>query len=130
VNTQSANNINFYEATTDIGFTKPCAVISAEELTAVVRRFVSWARMVATHPDLAQSLGDESKAHILLATSFYMAVRKSEQLGIFPNVVLPDQKFTAAMELIRVSRQLDPEIGKMIDHESQKWEEEWRSRTC
>jgi hypothetical protein len=111
VNIQSTNNINFYEALTDIGVTKPYAVISAEELTAVVRRFVAWARMVATHPDLAQSLGDENTAHIVLATSFRIAVRQSKQDGIFPNVVLPARKFKAGMELITVSRQLEPEIG-------------------
>lgn len=124
MHTQSVNNIHFYEAATDIGARTPYAVMNAEDLTTVARRFVLWATMVATHPDLAQSLGDESKAHILLATSFYTAVRKSEQDGIFPNVILPEQKFTAAMELIRVSRQLPPEILQMIAYESQKWEEE------
>jgi hypothetical protein len=127
VNTQAANTIKFYEATTDIGVSEPYATISGEELTAAIKRFVSWAAMIATHPNLAQLIGDSSTTPILLATALRTAVQKSEHDGIFPNVVLPRQKFTSAMALIRASRQVAPEIRQLIAYESQKWEDDFPS---
>lgn len=127
MNTRSASNINFYGSRKDIGVSEPYATISAEELTAVIKRFVSWAAMIATHPDIAETLGGASTTPIRLATDLRAAIKNALQNGIYPNVVLPTQRLTAAKTMMRISRQLEPEIGEMIIYESQKWEEEYSS---
>jgi hypothetical protein len=127
MNTQSPNNVNFYETPQDIGVMEPYAIMSAEELTKIIKRFVSWATMMATHPDLAESLGEEGTAHIRLATSFRAVVKESERAHTFPNIVLSTREFTAAMTLINVSQELEPGIHEMIIYESQKWEKDFQS---
>lgn len=126
MNTQSDHNVNFFESQMDIGVSKPYAVISAYELTAVIRRFVSWAAIVAKQPNLREILGDASTAHIKLATDLRAAIKKSVKEGFYPNVVLPIRKFTTTMTLLKVSRALESEIGGIIVYESQRWEEEYQ----
>ncbi|MFT3892728.1 MAG: hypothetical protein QM730_13945 [Anaerolineales bacterium] len=124
MNTQTTGKVNFYEAQKDIGVAQPYAVISMDELSSMIKRFVSLATMIATHPDVASSLDDTSTSHIMSATYLRRAVKNSEQGGIFPNVVLPASRFETAMNLIKISQELDPEIMRLMAYESQKWEED------
>lgn len=122
---QPDNNIHFYESRQDIGITAPYAVIDAQELNSIIKRFVSWASMIATHPNLAKSLGEASKTHIELATALRLAMKDAIRKQIFPRIVFPEHKLTTATTLMKMSRQLDPEIDKLILYEIQKWEEDY-----
>jgi hypothetical protein len=124
MNIPSTGNVYFFESQKDIDVSGPYATISAEELSAIIKRFVSWAAMVATYPDLAETFGDANTAHIKLATELRNAMKVSRQGGIYPNVVLPICKFRSVMTLMRISRLLESEMEEMIAHEHQKWEDD------
>jgi len=127
VSIQSTDNIYFFESQKDIEVSGPYAILSAEVLAVVIQRFVSWAEMSATHPDLAESFGEASTAHIKLATDLRIAVKKSRQENTYPNVVLPAQKFKVAMTLMRLTSSLELECGERIAGKSQKWETDFPS---
>ena len=122
---QAENNVNFYDSLQDIGVKEPYAVLPAEEITRIIKRFVSWAAMIASHRDLAKSFGEESTAPIKLATDLRSAVAQSMQKNTFPNVALPSQKLTAALTLMSTSRQLEPVFAELIAREDQRWDEEY-----
>jgi hypothetical protein len=124
MNIRSTDNVYFFDSETDIRGSRPYASISEEELTRLIQRFVSWAAILATHPKLAESFGDASTAHIMLATDLRMAVKKSRQENVYPNVVLITQKFEAAMKLMTISRAMEPEFAGLIAGENQRWEED------
>jgi hypothetical protein len=124
LNTQTNHKINFYESKQDIGVIEPDAVISSEDLTATIKRFISMAAMIATHPDLAETFGETSTAPIRLATDLQTALKNSVEDRIYPNIVLPSRNFTATMTLMGITRTLEPEFHEMIARQNQRWEEE------
>jgi hypothetical protein len=125
MNILSTGNVYFFETQQDIDVSGPYATISVEELTSMVHRFVSWAAMVATHPEIAESFGEVSTIHIKLATDLRMAVKRSRQEHAYPNVVLPMQKFKAAMKLLTLTRAIEPGFAGLIAGENQMWDEDF-----
>jgi hypothetical protein len=124
MNPQAITNIHFYESRQEIGVTEPYAILPAEEMVKTIKRFVSWATMIATHPDLAKLFGEESTAPIQLATDLRAALNEARLKNTYPNVVLPTRKFTAAMTLMSTSRQLEPVFAEMLAREDQRWPED------
>jgi hypothetical protein len=125
MNIRSTDNVYFFDSENDVRGSRPYASLSQEELASLIQRFVSWAGILATHPKLAESFGDASTAHIMLATDLRMAMKKSRQDNVYPNVVLPTQKFKAAMKLATISRAMEPEFAALIAGENQMWEEDY-----
>lgn len=125
--TQTENTITFYELQTDIGRIEPYGAVSEKEFNSMIRRFVAWAAMIATHPNLVETFGEISTLPIRLATDLRAAINHSVKSGIYPNVILPADRFSVAMEFIGVARALEPEFQQIIARENQRWEEEFAS---
>jgi hypothetical protein len=102
---QHQNTVNFYGSINDYVFSKPYAVLSADEVSRIVKRSSSWISTIETHPDLAEMLGEGKAAHIKMVTALPNAVKTAKQGGIFPNVILPLNEFEASMEFHEATQQ-------------------------
>ena len=118
------NRVKLYETLEDIRASEPYAIEDADELSRVISRFVSWAQMIATHPDLATNFQDPT-AHIRLATDLRKAMKFSQENRLYPNVVLPMSKYFSAKLLSVISQSIGPEIAAMIEQENKRWAEEY-----
>ncbi len=119
---QAIDNVYFFESEKDIRGGRPYASLSEQELTRLIQMFVLWAAMLATHPKEAESFGDASTSHIMLATDLRTAVKKARKQNAYPNVVLQTHTYMAAMTLMRQSRALEPEFCNLLAAEHRKWE--------
>ena len=115
--TPAASKVNFYETYAEIETAGPYAVMPSQELASILKRFVSWATVIATHPEVAEIFGKSSTAHIKLATDLRLVIQNAIRLGTYPNVVLPSRKFKTVMMLSRISRILEPEIPEILGNE-------------
>jgi hypothetical protein len=124
MNIPSPSNVYFFESQKDVELSGPYAMISAEELEAVTRRFSIWKVMLSSHARSAGPLGDASRAQIRLSTDLQMAILQSQRESTYPNVILPMDTFITAMAVMKLSRTvvLEPEFGEMIAEETRKWE--------
>lgn len=111
------NHVRLYETLQDIETSVPYATEDAVELSLVICRFVSWAQVIATHPNIAARFGDLSTAHIQLATDLRTAMKVSREKHLYPKVVLPMSKYFSAKLLAVVSQSMDPEIAELIEQE-------------
>ncbi len=118
--TPAANNVKFYETTTDIGRMEPYAVLPHQELASIMERLVSWAAVIATHPEVAKIFEESSTIHIRLATDLRMAIKNAIQLGTYPNVVLSGSQFTTVITVSKMSQRLEEELHAIL--EKQMWE--------
>ncbi len=115
--TPAASKVNFYETYREIGTVEPYAVVSTQEVASILKRFVSWAAIIATHLEVAEIFGKSSTAHIKLATDLRLVIKNAIQRGTYPNVVLPSRKFKIVMMLSRMSQALEPEIPEILEKE-------------
>jgi hypothetical protein len=114
------NPVRLYNSLEDIEISIPYATEDADELELVTRRFVAWAQMIATHPNIAAQFGDRSRDHIQLATD----LRKAMGNRRHSNVVLPIGKYFAAKMLTVLSRSIAAEpLPDFLQQEIEKWEE-------
>jgi hypothetical protein len=113
----AANRVYLYETNKDIETMEPYAVIQSQELASILKRFVSWAAVIATHPEVAEIFGKSSTAHIKLATDLRLVIKNALKLGTYPNVVLPSRKFMTVMTLSKISQLLEPEIPEFSEKE-------------
>ena len=88
----AANKVYFYETNQDIEAVEPYAAIPSQEIASILKRFVSWAAVIATHPEVAEIFGESSTVHIRLATDLRLVIKNAIQVGTYPNVVLPSHK--------------------------------------
>ena len=123
--TPTKNNINLYENSQDIETSAPYASISADELSLVMRRFASLAAMLVTHPETAAQFGELSTTCIQLATDLRTAMKTSWNSGIYPDVVLPMNKYSAAMKIYTESCAAGTHLPDFVVQEIQRWEEEY-----
>ena len=100
MNDQAEINVNFYCSLKDFAFAEPYAVLSNREVSSILKRFDSWVSTIATHPNLVDMLGDSITTHIKLVTALRVAVKKSRQAGIFPNVIFSPNEYQAAMSFL------------------------------
>ena len=121
--TPTKNYVNIYETFQAIETTVPYARMSTNELSLLIRRFVSLATMLVTHPDTALKFGDLSTTCIQLATDLRTATKVSQDAGTYPDVVLPMDKYSKAMTIYIESCTVDPVIAKMLEQEIQRWED-------
>ena len=117
------NHVNLYHTLQDIETSVPYAKIDADELELTVLRFVIFARMLVTHPDTAARFADLSTTYIQLATDLRTALKASRQERLYPNVVLPMNKYYTARLLYIQSCSLETELPDFLQREIQKWEE-------
>ena len=122
--TPSKNRIHLYNTLLEMKTSVPYAVEDPDELSRVIARFVSWAQMIATHPNIAAKLGESSRAHIQLATDLRTAMKVSREDRLYPNVVLPMSKYFSAKVLFIISQIIEPELTDRIEQENQRWAEE------
>lgn len=127
--TQAYNTIEFYETPQDIGAIEPHTTITIDELSLIIKRLVASATMIATRPDIAKKFGIESTVPIKLATDLRTAIKVSEQNGVHPNLVFPNNQLRTAMDfaLIRISPAQEAELQEMFAIETRKWEEDFPS---
>jgi hypothetical protein len=118
--TPAASKIRFYETGREIGRVEPYAEIASQELVSILKRFVSWAAVTATHAKVAEIFGNSSTAHIKLATDLRLAIKAATKSGTYPNLVLPSRKFTAVMTLSRISQLLELELQEILEKEMQE----------
>ena len=121
--TPSKNNVNFYETLQDIETSVLYASVNADELSLVIRRFVSWSQMLLTHPDMAAKFGDLSTTCIQLATGLRTAMRVSRNAHTYPDVILPMNKYSTAMKIYTESCTPRPELPDFLVQELQRWED-------
>jgi hypothetical protein len=114
------NNVKLYETIDAIGVSEPYATEDAKELSCIISRCVSWAEMIASHPNVAARLGDAGAAHIQLATDLRTAMNVAHENGLYPNVVLPVSTYISAKVLSAISQTLEPGLAEMIEKESQR----------
>ena len=107
--TPSKNQVYLYNTPEEIKTSVPYTTEDTTELELVISCFVSWAQMVATH--------------IQLATDLRTALKVSQQNRLYPNVVLPRNKYFTAKMLYAISRSLGPELPDFLEQEFQRWEE-------
>ncbi len=117
------NHVNLYHTLQDIKTSVPYATVDADELELTGLRFVVFARMLVTHPDTAARFADLSTTYIQLATDLRTAVKVSRQDRLYPNVVLPMNKYYTAKLLYIQSCSLGAELPDFLQQELQKWEE-------
>jgi hypothetical protein len=118
------NNINLYETPQDIETSKSYTIVNADELSLVMRRFVSMAAMLVTHPDMSAKFSELSTTCIQLATDLRTAMKVSRDTRTYPDVVLPSSKYSTAMKIYTESRKLRPELPDFLVQELQRWEED------
>jgi hypothetical protein len=118
------NHVRLYNALQDIETSVPYAKIDADELSLVIRRFVTMSAMLITHPDTATKFGALSTTCIQLATDLRTAMKVSRDTRTYPDVVLPMNKYSTAMKIYAEASSLDPAITKMIEQEFQRWEKD------
>lgn len=130
MNSQAYNTINFYETQQDIGAIEPYTTITSDELYLIIKRLVTSATLIATHPNIAKKFGESSLAPIKLATDLRTAIKVAEQNGVHPNLVFPNSQLRTAMDfaLTRISPSLEAELQKMLAKETEKWEEDYHSK--
>lgn len=121
--TPPKNYINLYETLQAIETSVPYARMNADELSLLIRRFVSLSTMLVTHPDTAAKFGDLSTTCIQLATDLRTAMKMSQDAHTYPDVVLPMNKYSRAMTIYIESCTIDPVVAKMLEQEIQRWEE-------
>jgi hypothetical protein len=116
------NPVRLYNSLEDIETSVPYATEDAYELELVIYRFVAWAQMIATRPDIAAQFGDRSRDHIQLATD----LRKAMENRRHSIVVLPISKYFAAKMLSEVSKSVaeEPAFIAMMERENQLWVED------
>ncbi len=114
--------MRLYNSLEDIETSVPYATEDGDELELVIYRFVAWAQMIATHPDIAAQFGDRSRDHIELATD----LRKAMENRRHSIVVLPMSKYFAAKMLSEVSTSVarEPAFVEMMEREKQLWVED------
>jgi hypothetical protein len=119
------NHVRLYNTLQDIETSVPYAIEDASELDLVISRFVSFARMVAVHQNVAAQFGDRSTDHIQLATDLRTAMKVSRENHHYPNVVLPMNKYFAAKMLLEFTKSVaqEPEFIEMMERENQLWAE-------
>jgi hypothetical protein len=115
--TPVASKVNFYETYEEIEKVRPYALMPTQELASILKRFMSWAAIIATHPEVADIFGKSSTAPIKLATDLRLVIKNAIRRGTYPNVVLPSRKFKTVMTLSRISRILEPEIPEILEIE-------------
>jgi hypothetical protein len=122
--TQS-NHIKLYNKLEDIETSVPYATEDAIELDLVISRFVSFARMVALHQNMAAQFGDQNTDHIQLATDLRTALKVSRENHLYPDVVLPMSKYFAAKMLSETSKSVakEPAFIEMMEREIHLWAE-------
>ncbi len=98
------NHVRLYNTLEDIKTSVPYATEDATELELLISRFVSFARMVAVHQNMAAQFGDRNTDHIQLATDLRTALKVSRENHLYPNVVLPMSKYFAAKMLSEISK--------------------------
>ena len=64
----------------------------------MVKHFVSWLRMIETHPDLAEKLGEGKGAYTKMVRALPTAIETAKQAGIFPKVILLKTEFQASLD--------------------------------
>ena len=104
MNYQVETNVNFYSSLKDFTFAEPYAVLSNNEVSSILKRFDRWVSIIATHPHLVDMLGDSVTTHIKMVTALRVAVKKSMQAGIFPNVILSPNEYQATMNFLAETR--------------------------
>jgi hypothetical protein len=112
-----SSTVKFYETTTEIGEVEPYAVISHQELESIIGRFISWAAIIATHPEVADIFGESNTVHIRLATDLRLGIKNSFRDGTYPNVVLPRRKFTTVITVSRISLRMEQELHQLFEKE-------------
>ena len=115
------NPVRLYNTLEDIETAVPYATEDADELALVIRRFVAWAQMIATRPNIAAQFGDRSRDHIQLATD----LRKAMENRRHCSVGLPMSKYFAAKMLSEVSKSVAKESAfiEMMERENLLWAE-------
>jgi hypothetical protein len=101
----------------------PYATEDAEVLERVISRFVAWAQMIATHPNIAAEFGDRSRDHIQLATDLRTAMNNRRH----PNVVLPMSKYFAAKMFSEITKSVakEPAFIAIMERENRLWAGEY-----
>ena len=119
------NHVRLYNTLEDIETSVPYATEDAIELDLIISRFVSFARMVAVHQNVAAQFGDRNTDHIQLATDLRTAMKFSWENHLYPNVVLPMSKYFAAKMLSEVSKSIakEPAFIEIMERENQLWAE-------
>jgi hypothetical protein len=116
------NLVRLYNSLEDIETSVPYATDDADELELLIHRFVAWAQMIATRPNLAAQFGDRSRDHIQLATD----LRKAMENRHYSRIVLPMSKYFAAKMLSETSKSVakEPAFVEMMERENQLWAED------
>ena len=120
------NHVKLYDKLQDVETSVPYATEDATELELVISRFVSFARMIAAHKNIAAQFGDRSTDHIQLATDLRTAMKFSQENRLYPNVVLPMSKYFAAKMLSEISKSVatEPAFIEMMERENLLWAED------
>ena len=120
-----SNHVKLYNTLEDIETSVPYATEDAIELDLIISRFVSFARMVAVHQNVAAQFGDRNTDHIQLATDLRTALKVSWENHLYPNIVLPTSKYFAAKTLSETSKSVakEPAFIEMMERENQLWAE-------
>jgi hypothetical protein len=116
--TPSKKKVYLYNTLEEIENAVPYAIEDDDELSSVISRFVAWARMLGMYPDVAARVGT---AHIHLATDLRAALKASQENHLYPNIVLPVNKYISAKLLMVASQSIGPEIAERIEQEDQRW---------
>ena len=104
MNNPAEINVNFYGSLKDFAFAEPYAVLSNSEVSSILKRFDRWVSVIAARPNLVDMLGDSITTHIKMVTALRVAVKKSMQAGIFPNVIFSPNEYQATMNFVAETR--------------------------
>ena len=115
---QAKRSVHFYNRLGDSINSKPYAILDNKEVTVIQRSFENWADTLIAYPQLVALWDDNIPGHIDAATSWRRAIDNAVQDRSFPFVILPEEKYHAAMSLLNVIRQMEASLKGMIEQEN------------